>query len=103
EAVATGQSLKSQIEAQWRESGAALDLVLRNSGNLDSDLPMTVSVDTNNCSAADAIGGYQLNASGNKYIFQLREAAKLAAGGERVIGWLRCSTLTTKGVIDVAF
>lgn len=102
EAVVQGHELQARIDVQWRESGAAFDLVLRNDGTLDSEVPATVSVKAEHCTAADGVGGYQLISRGDRYLFQRREAARLAAGAERVIGWLRC-TSPLKGTIDVAF
>lgn len=101
EAVVQGQALISRIDAEMRASGAAFDLVLRNGGNLDSAFPRTITVGAEHCTAADAVGGYMFVAEGNKYHFRLREVARLAAGSERVIGWLRCSS-SMKGFIDVA-
>jgi hypothetical protein len=89
-AVIRDAPLTEDIALQMRVSGPARDLVVRNIGTLDVNMPARISLSPGDCSAADALAGYTFQRTPAGLEFRRSGAARLAPDGERVIGWLRC-------------
>ena len=98
DAVIGGHALVSAIELRLQRSGPAYDLVVANSGLIDTAMPERISVRPAECEAADALAGYSLQRESAGLIFQRTENATLRAGSERVIAWLRCRNVDAEVV-----
>ncbi|WP_165371401.1 DUF3142 domain-containing protein [Pseudolysobacter antarcticus] len=106
-AVIAGQPLRADLRAQLalREAPGLYDVLLQNRGNLDADLPASVRVTASGCHA-DALNGYVLpddenSPAENELHWKLQKPARLAAGQQRIIGWLRCADSLSGSVIHV--
>ncbi len=99
-AVIEDVPLRAGTEAGLRQSGAAQDLFVRNAGTLDAALPTEIVVTAPSCEAGDALAGYTLERSGQRWRFLRNTSARLPAEAERVVGWLRCAQIG-EGTIDV--
>ncbi|MCP3128145.1 DUF3142 domain-containing protein [Shewanella sp. KJ2020] len=90
-------------------------LALVNKGNIAGDLPSTVSLAAKACSGYDAQNGYRVTPKPGLLEWQLRAqtpepfapsaanpasktTTKLNPGGQRVIGWARCESLSLQGI-----
>ena len=89
-AVIGGDALVSTIKLRLQRNGPAHDLVVGNTGSLDSAMPERITVRPANCEAADALTGYSLQREPSGLVFRRTDNATLRAGSERVIAWLRC-------------
>ncbi len=98
-AVIDSAPLAARVSASLAGQGGARDVVVRNDGTLAASLPRTLRID-GPCEAADALTGYVLQRSPATLRFsRTADAARLAAGDARTIGWVRC---TTKDEVHVA-
>ena len=89
-AVAQARPLIVDLRVMLRPAAnGALDVVATNAGLVDASLPSVLRVDRP-CQAGDAIGVYRYEAGTARQYFRRTTRATLRAGGERVIGWLRC-------------
>lgn len=96
-AVIADQQLRAEVRVQLslREAPGLYDVLLENRGNLDTDLPASIRVTASGCQA-DGLNGYVLpddeNVPAEKDLrWKLQKSARLAAGQQRIIGWLRCT------------
>ncbi|MEO8010791.1 MAG: DUF3142 domain-containing protein, partial [Dokdonella sp.] len=89
-AVIEGRTLVSAIDLRLQRNGPAHDLVVGNTGSLDSEMPEQITIRPADCEAADALAGYSLQREPSRLVFHRTENATLRAGSERVIAWLRC-------------
>ncbi|WP_227852706.1 DUF3142 domain-containing protein [Klebsiella oxytoca] len=64
------------------------ELAIKNSGNIDAPLPIKITLQMENCLAADGAGGYRFA----EERFYLTAPALLRAGRTRTIGWARCTS-----------
>lgn len=97
-AVIAGKELHADFVAQLGESGnGASDLSVRNSGNLEAPLPVSVDVEGQGCSDADALPGYRVDRAGGKlrFVRDPQSHATLPATQTRPLGWVRCASLKT--------
>jgi hypothetical protein len=106
-AVIAGQPLRADLSAQLplREAPGLYDVLLANHGNLDVELPTSVRVTASGCHA-DGLNGYVLpddenSSAENDLHWKLQKPARLAAGQQRIIGWLRCADSLSGSVIYV--
>ncbi len=106
-AVIAGQPLRADVRAQLslREAPGLYDVLLENHGNLDADLPASIRVAASGCQA-DGLNGYVLTdeetlPAEKDLRWQLQKSARLAAGQQRIIGWLRCADSLSGSVIHV--
>ena len=90
QAVIHAQPLRSRLRLQQQaQADGAVDLLVRNEGNLDAPLPRYWRV-RGDCPAGDAASGYVFERDGAGALFRLTAADDLRAGGSRHLGWLRC-------------
>lgn len=68
----------------------ALDVVLRNDGEVDAQ-PASVVTLPDGCSAADGINGYTLVREGQRVSLTHRDPRLLRAHSQRKVGWTRCA------------
>jgi hypothetical protein len=98
-AVATGAPLAADLRFALRASGGAFDVIATNAGTLDAELPATLRVAAS-CAAGDGIAGYRYEHGAHAQFFRRDAHATLRAGGERVLGWLRCES-TESGNVSI--
>lgn len=91
-AVMRGLPLSSRLSVRARPAAAAgaVDLLLRNDGDVDVSLPSTLSLPAD-CKLADGINGYVLVSDRNGLRLQRRLDGWLHAHRERAVGWARCT------------
>ena len=96
-AVMRGLPLSSHlsVRAQPAAAAGAVDLLLRNDGDVDASLPATLSLPAD-CKLADGINGYVLVSDRNGWQLQRRQDGWLHAHRERVVGWARCASADPK-------
>jgi len=106
-AVIADQPLRAEVRAQLslREAPGLYDVLLENRGNLDADLPASIRVTASGCNA-DGLNGYVLpddekSPAEKDLRWKLQKPARLAAGQQRIIGWLRCADSLPGSVIHV--
>jgi hypothetical protein len=92
-AVARGEALDSQLDLSLVEQDGLFDIRLRNQGNLDSPLPEHLTLAVAQCDGFDAVAGYTVRQQGPQLLFSRQQPARLAAGGERAVGWARCTKI----------
>ncbi len=92
-AVIDGRSLDARIEVTQRRSGATVDLLLQNRGEIDAPLPSPIVVQARDCRAADALRGYTAEQVAAGWRFVRADADVLKAGAERAVGWVNCGTV----------
>jgi hypothetical protein len=99
-AVINGEPLRADI-AVTALPGAmqgVTDIVLRNPGNIDTELPRRVGLPSG-CTLADGINGYALEAQQGEFFLKRLQTALLRAHREQTIGWVRCGQV--QGAFDV--
>ncbi|HEX7815785.1 DUF3142 domain-containing protein [Dyella sp.] len=91
-AVMRGLPLSSHVSVQVRPGAmaGALDLLLRNDGDIDASLPVAVHLPAG-CALADGVNGYARVAQADGVILRRRLDGWLRAHTVRVIGWARCT------------
>lgn len=90
-AVVAGTPLAPNLRVTLRASGGAFDVVATNDGTLDAELPATLRI-VAACAAGDGVAGYRYEPGARVQFFRRDTHATLRAGGERVLGWLRCGS-----------
>ena len=92
-AVARGEALRSQVTLQLSEHQGLFDISIINSGNLDSSWPEQVTLAASACEGADALAGYSMQQTSNSLTFSRLREGRVAAQGQRAIGWARCKKI----------
>jgi Protein of unknown function (DUF3142) len=92
-AVARGDALNSRLSLQLSEDNGLYDISLSNQGNLDSAWPERLTLPVQGCDGADALAGYALQQSPDLLTFTRLREGRMAAGGQRAIGWARCAKI----------
>jgi len=92
-AVARGDALLSQLKVSLTTQNGLYDIGLRNEGNLDSAWPERLTLRVQGCEGADALAGYTLRQEADLLTFTRQREGRMAAGGQRAIGWARCANI----------
>jgi hypothetical protein len=90
-AVARGDALDSRLVLQLSAQTGLYDISLDNQGNLDSAWPKRLTLAVRGCEGADALAGYALQQGPDLLTFTRLREGRIAAGGQRAIGWARCA------------
>ncbi|MDD1140268.1 DUF3142 domain-containing protein [Pseudomonas sp. TNT2022 ID233] len=96
-AVARGDSLVGKPVLAFSEKSGLYDIRLENPGNLDNPWPARLMVKAQGCEGADALAGYALQQTADLLTFTRLRDGRLAAGGQRAIGWARCANIDQGG------
>lgn len=96
-AVARGDALRSHPSLQLSEQNGLYDIAVTNQGNLDSAWPERVTLAVQGCDGADALAGYALQQSPDLLTFTRLRDGRMPAGGQRAIGWARCTHIDQGG------
>lgn len=92
-AVARGDKLDSQLALELEVKGGLYDIRLVNRGNLDSPWPQRLTLAVGGCDGVDALAGYTLQQTPGLLTFIRIQEGRLAAGGQRAVGWARCTKI----------
>ena len=93
-AVIGGKPLHTEWSPDISDGGnGAFDVNVRNSGNLEAQLPGSVEIGGTGCTDADALPGYRIERSGSAARFVRETTATLPATQSRPLGWVRCTHL----------
>ncbi|AWY42057.1 DUF3142 domain-containing protein [Pseudomonas putida] len=92
-AVARGDALVSHLKLSLSTQQDLYDIGLRNEGNLDSAWPERLTLVAHGCEGADALAGYTLQQEADLLTFTRQREGRIAAGGQRAIGWARCAII----------
>ena len=92
-AVARGDALDSRLTLELSANEGLYDISLGNQGNLDTAWPERVTLAVQGCDGADALAGYALQQSPDLLTFTRLRDGRIAAGGQRAIGWARCANI----------
>ena len=96
-AVARGDVLDSRLSLKLSAQDGLYDISVSNPGNLDSAWPERVTLAVQGCDGADALAGYALQQSPDLLTFTRQREGRLPAGGQRGIGWARCTHIDQGG------
>ena len=96
-AVARGDTLDSRLSVKLSAQDGLYDISVSNQGNLDSPWPERVTLAAQGCDGADALAGYALQQSPDLLTFTRLSDGRIAAGGQRAIGWARCTKIDQGG------
>ncbi|MEO6677205.1 MAG: DUF3142 domain-containing protein [Pseudomonas sp.] len=96
-AVARGDALSRRLGLQLSEQNGLYDIALINQGNLDSAWPQRLTLAVQGCDGADALAGYALQQSPDLLTFTRLRDGRMPAGGQRAIGWARCTHIDQGG------
>jgi hypothetical protein len=96
-AVARGDTLDSRLSVKLSAQDGLYDISVSNQGNLDSPWPERVTLAVQGCDGADALAGYTLQQSPELLTCTRLSAGRTAAGGQRAIGWARCTKIDQGG------
>ncbi|KPN88440.1 DUF3142 domain-containing protein [Pseudomonas nunensis] len=96
-AVARGDALRSHPSLQLSEQNGLYDIAVTNQGNLDSAWPERLTLAVQGCDGADALAGYALQQSPDLLTFTRLRDGRMPAGGQRAIGWARCTHIDQGG------
>jgi len=96
-AVARGDTLDSRLSVKLSAQDGLYDISVSNQGNLDSPWPERVTLAVQGCDGADALAGYALQQSPDLLTFTRLSAGRIVAGGQRAIGWARCTKIDQGG------
>ncbi|RON51013.1 DUF3142 domain-containing protein [Pseudomonas frederiksbergensis] len=96
-AVARGDVLDSRLHLQLSEQNGLYDIAITNQGNLDSAWPERLTLAVQGCDGADALAGYALQQSPDLLTFTRLRDGRMPAGGQRAIGWARCTHIDQGG------
>ena len=101
-AVMRGLPLSSRLSVRVQPATAAgaVDLLLRNDGDVDVSLPSTLGLPAD-CKLADGINGYVLVSDKGGLQLQRRQDGWLHAHHERAVGWARCKSADPRIDIQV--
>ncbi|WP_160108443.1 DUF3142 domain-containing protein [Pseudomonas izuensis] len=92
-AVARGDALDSRLALNLSAQQGLYDIGIRNEGNLDSAWPERLTLAVQGCEGADALAGYALQQTPDLLTFTRLREGRIAAGGQRAIGWARCAKI----------
>jgi len=92
-AVSRGEVLSSHLALNLTQHERLFDIAISNEGNLDSAWPERVTLAVEGCEGADALAGYTLQQDPNLLTFTRLREGRIAAGGQRAIGWARCEKI----------
>ncbi|NUT74098.1 DUF3142 domain-containing protein [Pseudomonas sp. C1C7] len=92
-AVARGDALQSQLKVNLSSQQGLYDIGLRNEGNMDNAWPERLTLKVRDCEGADALAGYTLQQDADLLTFTRQREGRIAAGGQRAIGWARCANI----------
>ncbi|MGJ7513234.1 DUF3142 domain-containing protein [Pseudomonas baetica] len=92
-AVARGDALGSQLTLNLLTQKGLYEIGIRNEGNLDRAWPERLTLAVRGCEGADALAGYTLQQSPDLLTFTRLREGRIAAGGQRAIGWARCANV----------
>lgn len=87
--------------AEPGQTDALYNLVLRNKGQIDGVMPKEITISSDRCQIADAVGNYRLDSGDQPLRFIRIHSQQLRASRSQAIGWARC-TLLVQGDIHVA-
>ncbi|WP_213937735.1 DUF3142 domain-containing protein [Pseudomonas sp. dw_612] len=96
-AVARGDALDSRLNLQLSEHNGLYDIAIINQGNLDSAWPERLTLAVQGCDGADALAGYALQQRPDLLTFTRLRDGRVPAGGQRAIGWARCTHIDQGG------
>jgi hypothetical protein len=96
-AVARGDALDSRLTLKLSARDGLYDVSISNQGNLDSAWPERLTLAVQGCDGADALAGYALQQSPDLLTFTRLRDGRIAAGGQRAIGWARCANIDQGG------
>lgn len=96
-AVARGDALDSRLTLKLSAQDGLYDVSIRNQGNLDSAWPERLTLAVQGCDGADALAGYALQQGPDVLTFTRLRDGRIAAGGQRAIGWARCTHIDQGG------
>jgi hypothetical protein len=92
-AVARGEVLHSRLALKLSAQDGLYDIAIINEGNLDSVWPERLTLAAKGCEGADALAGYTLQQQSDLLTFTRQRDGRIAAGGQRAIGWARCAVI----------
>ncbi|WP_408599346.1 DUF3142 domain-containing protein [Pseudomonas sp. PLMAX] len=92
-AVSRGEVLSSHLALNLTQHERLFDIAISSEGNLDSAWPERVTLAVEGCEGADALAGYTLQQDPNLLTFTRLREGRIAAGGQRAIGWARCEKI----------
>ncbi|MBD9588170.1 DUF3142 domain-containing protein [Pseudomonas sp. PDM03] len=96
-AVARGEALDSRLTLKLSAQDGLYDVSISNQGNLDSAWPERLTLAARGCEGADALAGYALQQSPDLLTFTRLRDGRIPAGGQRAIGWARCTNIDQGG------
>jgi len=96
-AVARGDALDSRLSVKLNAQDGLYDISLSNQGNLDTAWPERLTLAVQGCDGADALAGYALQQSPDLLTFTRLIDGRIAAGGQRAVGWARCTKIDQGG------
>jgi hypothetical protein len=96
-AVARGEKLESRLGLKLSAHNGLYDISINNQGNLDSAWPERLTLAVQGCEGADALAGYTLQQRPDLLTFTRLRAGRIPAGGQRAIGWARCTHIDPGG------
>jgi len=96
-AVARGDKLASRLAVKLSAQDGLYDISVSNQGNLDTPWPERVILAVQGCDGADALAGYTLQQSPDLLTFSRLHDGRIAADGQRAVGWARCTNIDQGG------
>ncbi|TWC45399.1 uncharacterized protein DUF3142 [Pseudomonas sp. SJZ080] len=96
-AVARGDTLDSRLTLKLSAQDGLYDVSISNQGNLDSVWPERLTLAVRGCDGADALAGYALQRNPDLLTFTRLRDGRIPAGGQRAIGWARCTHIDQGG------
>ncbi|MHC8356636.1 DUF3142 domain-containing protein [Pseudomonas sp. LB3P81] len=96
-AVARGDVLDSRLTLKLSAQDGLYDVSISNHGNLDNAWPERLTLAVQGCEGADALAGYALQRSPDLLTFTRLRDGRIPAGGQRAIGWARCTHIDQGG------
>lgn len=96
-AVVRGDALSSRLALKLSAQEGLYDIGISNEGNLDSAWPERVTLAVRGCEGADALAGYALQQGPDLLTFTRLHDGRIAAGGQRAMGWARCAHIDQGG------
>jgi hypothetical protein len=97
QAVARGDTLVSRVTLKLSAHNGLYDISVSNQGNLDTAWPARLTLAAQGCEGADALAGYTLQQRTDLLTFTRLREGRIPAGGQRAIGWARCTQIDQGG------
>lgn len=97
QAVARGDTLVSRVTLKLSAHNGLYDISVSNQGNLDTAWPARLTLAVQGCEGADALAGYTLQQRADLLTFTRLREGRIPAGGQRAIGWARCTQIDQGG------